>query len=183
MAMTSERTLREAQIVQRVAGYLALPHGEYFFNGSSVLALHGINRDRPMGDIDIFVTTALWFDLLEKSGYTRTTRLSPSTLAQEEGRWWVIQPDRKDFKRRIDPPILRTYLFGITVDIFLNWRKRGGPGDFDPALYLLNTERINGLPCAPLQLIMDWKLGAGRSKDLLDVVAIREYLGFEETLD
>lgn len=171
--------------MQRVASFLALPGDEYFFNGSSVLALHGIDRDRPMGDIDIFVTTALWFDMFDDYAIKLTdqaiSRRMPGTLA--EGEWALIVPSRTDSRRRIDPPILRANLFGITTDVFLNWRRRNGPGDFDPAFYLANTERIQGLPCAPLQFIMDWKLGQGRSKDLLDIVAIRNYLGIDGNIE
>jgi hypothetical protein len=32
--------------------------------GLGVMCLHGIERDRPMGDVDIFVATRVWFDLL-----------------------------------------------------------------------------------------------------------------------
>jgi hypothetical protein len=169
----------ERSMIDGVMDILRLPGNEYFFNGSTVLALHGIERERPMGDIDIFVTTALWFDLLERFGYTKTARVSAGTVAQEEGAWWLIVPKRDDPKRRTDPPILRGRLCGITVDIFFTWRKRNDHSDLDCAFYMANVEFIGGYPCAQLQFIMDWKLGAGRNKDLMDVIAIRNHLGME----
>jgi hypothetical protein len=141
--------------------------------------MHRINNQRPMGDLDLFVTTALWFELSEKFTRTRTQRVSEETLRETEGEWYLITPPRHDPKRRCDPAILRGYIEGLTVDVFCDWRRRGGSGDFDVNFYMMNAELVQGWPCAPLQLIMDWKLGQGRNKDLTDVIAIREHLGIE----
>lgn len=171
----------ERSRIHYVATHLAFPRDEYFFNGSTVLALHGIPRERPMGDIDIFTTTSLWFECQRKFNVVgQTYNLGEYRLSNNE--WALVLPPPHDPKRRCDPPILRGHLFDITVDIFLNWRRRGGGlGDFDPAFYMANVEMVGDppLPCAPLQFIMDWKLAQGRNKDLADVIAIRQHMGIE----
>lgn len=170
----------ERRLIDRILRYLGLPTDQFFLNGSGALALNGVHRDRPMGDLDIFTTTDLWFQIFDDWPIYGVRNMPVSKL--EKGRFTLVTPPPNDPKRRCDPPILRTVFEGLTVDVFLNWRKRGGHGDFDPALYLSNVEFKEGWPCAPLQFIMDWKLGQGRNKDLLDVVEIRRFMGIDGTI-
>lgn len=157
---------QEVSRVSRILRCLNFPVNEFFINGSGVLRMHGIDNGRPMGDLDIFCTTALWIELLQK-------RVHPAVGNFD---WEVVVPPRFDPKRRCDPAILRTTYEGLTVDVFCDWRRRGGLGDFDVNFYMTNAEIVRGWPCVPLQFIMDWKLGYGRNKDLTDVIAIRRHL-------
>lgn len=175
--MPSKKTKDEADVVLGILAQLGLPVDQYFINGSGVMALHGIDRERPIGDLDIFTTTDLWFHC-----YNSWPITAGINQYFESHMWTLIVPDAHDQKRRCDPAMLRGHVLGLTVDIFLNWRRRGGLGDFDPAFYLANIEMVEGIPCVPLQFIMDWKLGQGRNKDLMDVVSIRKHLGMDGTI-
>lgn len=147
---------------------LRLPRDQWFINGSGALCLHGVPRTRPMGDLDVFCTTRLWFDLFERGQHTPALR------------WELRTPDPHDERRRCDPPNLTTTLHGLRVDVFHTWRRRATDEHIDPGLYLKNAELVDGWPCAPLMFIHDWKLAQGRNKDLLDVIAIRQHLGMGE---
>lgn len=171
--MIVPKLVREQVLIKRILDYLALPNHLFFLNGSGALALHGVEREREMGDLDVFMATSVWFECFEGL-------LSPDP----DSTWHLVLPDPRNPTRRCDPPIIRGVLHGLTVDLFLNWRRRTS-GNFDPALYLNNLQYPSGdlYPCAPLEFILDWKLGQGRNKDLLDVVSIRQFLGIEGNIE
>lgn len=147
---------QERQRLDRVLRQLNLPKGRWVLSGSGVMVLHGM--DRKMGDVDIFIATRCWFDLLAT------------------GLWQVYTTDPDDFKRRADPPYLYRTVGDIEVNVFFDWRKRG-VGDIDVNFWLHNAEYVGGWPCIPLAFILYWKQEVGRAKDYHDIVAIQEHLG------
>lgn len=152
----------------RILRELDLPEGQWVLNGSGVLVMHGIERDRPMGDVDIFVATRLWFDLYHAS------LMAPPSDGQQPP-WSIFTTDPDDPKRRCDPPYLFRDMHGIEVNVFSNWRRRS-VGDIDVNWSILNAEMIEGIPCYPLRGILDWKEQVGRAKDSTDIAAIRRHL-------
>jgi hypothetical protein len=126
--------------------------------GSGSMIMHGMER-KPR-DIDIFCATATWFGLLRS----------------QRGNWNVFCTDPDDAKRRCDPPYLYKDMHGIEVNIFCDWRKRG-IGEINVAFWIHNAVVIEGIPCVPLQLLLDWKEEVGRSKDTQDIAAIKQFTG------
>jgi hypothetical protein len=116
----------EKQRLLKVIADLNLPEGQWFLSGSGVLVMHGIDRGRPMGDVDIFLATRPWFELLGSSlfDYNRQN-------------WNVFTTNPEDPKRRVDPPYLYKEMHGIEVNIFFNWRHRS-VGDIDVAHWMNN---------------------------------------------
>lgn len=158
----------EKQRLLRVLEDLNLPEDQWILSGSGSLVMHGIERDRPMGDVDIFCATRLWFDLYHEGlvGIIREGSYAP---------WHVWTTDPDDPKRRADPPYLYKEIHGIEVNVFHSWRKRG-VGDIDVAFWLANAEIIDGIPCVSLQFMLDWKEQIGRAKDQTDIERIKEFL-------
>jgi hypothetical protein len=150
--------MNERTRLERILCDLNLPEGQWVINGSGVMVLHGIERPKPMGDLDIFCTTRLWFDLLA------------------EGSWKVWTTGPEDPRRCCDPPYLYRDMYGLEVNIFHGWRRRE-VGNFDPAFYIYNAEKVAGWPCAPLQFLLDWKQEVGRAKDVDDIRILTGHLG------
>jgi len=161
-----ETAMTEKERLDKILLHLNLPEGQWVLSGSGVMELHGIERERPMGDIDIFVATRTWMNLLTDN------------LFSPDG-WNVFTTDPDDPKRRSDPPYLYRVLDGIEVNIFHSWRKRG-VGDIDVAFWLNNTEKVRGWPCIPLQFLVDWKEQTGRAKDQTDIERIKKFLNEKE---
>jgi hypothetical protein len=137
------------------------PKDQWFVNGSGSMIMHGITaeeRGKPMGDLDIFVATRRWFELL----FTRV--------------WDLRMTDPDDPRTRSDPPFLRRSVMGLPIDVFQSWRVRH-VGDFDVAFYMLNSVVIDGVPCVPLQFILDWKSEVGRAKDQVDIEVLKRRFG------
>lgn len=132
---------------------LELPAGQWVLAGSGSLVIRGIERPRPMGDVDIFIATRTWF-MME---HTRT--------------WSVFTTDPNDRKRRCDPPYLFKELYDLEVNVFGSWRLRSN-GNIDAAWWIHNAEDVDGWPCVPLQLLLDWKRSEGRAKDVDDIKII-----------
>ena len=152
----------EKERLVRILCDLNLPEGQWILSGSGVLCLHGIERDRPMGDVDIFVATRLWFEILRSAMYSEDT-------------WKVWTTDPEDPARRSDPPYLYKEMHGIEVNIFSAWRRRQ-VGNIDVAWWIANAEMVDGWPCVALQFLLDWKDALGRAKDATDIERIQEYL-------
>lgn len=129
-------------------------------SGSAVLFLADLPRERPLGDIDIFLPTRIWFDL-----YNRGKR---------NWKLWTTEP--ADDKRACDPPYLVQDFRGIDFNIFFQWRVRG-IGDIDVNQWNYNSWVCAGYRCVPLELMLDWKQAVGRDKDLSDILLLREALG------
>lgn len=145
--------------IHHIMDELNLPRERYALAGSGSMVMHGMVR-KPR-DIDIFCATATWHSLY-RSG--------------QRFQWNLFCTDPDDAKRRCDPPYLYREMHGIEVNIFHDWRKRG-IGEINAAFWIHNAVVLEGVPCVPLQLLLDWKEEVGRSKDALDIVAIKEFLG------
>jgi hypothetical protein len=141
--------------IKKIAEELNIPAERWVLGGSGVMVMHGI--ERKMRDVDIFTSTATWFGLFGT------------------GDWDVFVTDPDDPQRRCDPPYLYRVMHDIEVNIFFNWRRRGR-GDIDVAFWVHNTEMIDGIPCLPLQFLLDWKMEVGRAKDIDDISALKEFL-------
>jgi hypothetical protein len=144
-----------------------LQQNRWVLAGSGVLCLHGIDRGRPMGDVDIFCATRLWYDLYVK-GLVGLAR-------DGEQPWRVFTTDPDDPKRRVDPPYLYKEMHGIEVNVFCGWRKRA-TGNIDVGNWIHNAELVEGWPCVPLQFLLDWKEEEGRAKDVTDIAQIKKFL-------
>jgi hypothetical protein len=169
-------TVDERERVLKILEDLNLPDGRWVLSGSGVMILNGLERHKPMGDLDIFVATRTWFDLLEQ----KERRLDrPSNFEQRVPvcvpKWEVFTTDPDDPMRRSDPPYLYGIMHGLEVNIFHGWRKRG-IGDIDVAFWICNPEVVEGWPCIPLQFLLDWKQQVGRDKDQQDIKLLREHL-------
>lgn len=181
------RYMNEVERIVKICDELALPPDQWVLNGSAVLALRGIDRGRPMGDMDVFCSTEAWFDVYHSMivGIAMSAARGSGTL----GNWELILPDGDNHVERCDPPFLRRSMYGLEVDLYFQWRRReAGPDDYDPRRYIESAEYIypsgdidgedfNSIPCVPLGFIIGWKMGMGRVKDLRDVAVIKEYLG------
>jgi hypothetical protein len=139
---------------------LALPKDQYAVCGSGVMVMHGIERDQPMGDLDIFCTTGLWFHLYEsiEGGLT----------------WGLYLPDPYDEESRCDPPYLFLELMGLEVNLFHSWRQRER-GNIDVNAMIRGATEIEGIPVAQLELLYRWKNEVMRAKDEPDMRAIERY--------
>jgi hypothetical protein len=173
--------VNEVERIKRICRDLNLPDKQWILNGSGVLALHGIDRGRPMGDMDVFCTTEAWFRMLR-----REELLIDDAPGGQLGRyvsWNVFTTDGRDPRRMCDPPYLYAEMYGLEVNIFFSWRERPherGAGDMYIPDYIAAAEIVDGIPCAPLGFLISWKLTTGRTKDLTDVIAIREHLQLPE---
>lgn len=130
-----------------------LPDGQWFLNGSAVLVLHHIKTGRPMGDLDIFMATRPWFSL------------------EAMGGWELRTPDPDDPRSRHDPPYWERVIEGLPVNVFFGWRVRH-VADIDCNFLTVNAQTVEGWPCAPIQMVLDWKCQKLRGKDSIDVEAI-----------
>lgn len=142
-----------AQIVS-ILDELDLRLDSYFIGGSGPLALRDM---RSVGDIDIGVTTAYWFDL------------------QASGDWRVFTTESHDPLTRCDPPYLYRVVQGVEVHVFFAWCLR----DFLPAhlsdynvIFREHTEWVAGWRCVKLPLLLRLKSCYQRRKDLSDIVNI-----------
>jgi hypothetical protein len=174
-------SMTDREKLHEVARRLALPQNDYIFGGSSVMVLHGM--DRQLGDVDIFTTTERWFEFIQHHRFVTsvTDDFSGMRPLGSWVRYWsyeIILPDGDDY-HRFDPPILR-YKFndlGIDVDLFYNWKVRNGQTDTDLIQIWENSRVVvDGLPCSTLTWLRDWKIKADRPKDREDVEAITRFL-------
>lgn len=159
----------EKERLDRILYALDLPENQWILAGSGVLVLHGIDRGRPMGDVDIFCSTRLWFQI-----YFDALNPGRAGAALQEP-WKIFTTDPKDIKRRVDPAYLYKEMHSIEVNVFSSWRQRS-TGNIDVGFWMANAEKIQGWPCVPLQLIMDWKVAEGRAKDVTDIAQIKKHL-------
>lgn len=147
--------------IVRILSDLELPSSQYMINGSGSMILQGITeeeRGRPVGDLDIFCATRLWMDRL---------------FSQQ---WQLVTPNPNDFRTRCDPPILRSVLYGLEIDIFHSWRWRTY-GNFDVNGMITNSVLVDGRwPCATLEFILAWKREVRRVKDIADIKVLERRL-------
>lgn len=147
-----------------------IPADRYVLVGSGPMALRDM---RDVGDLDVFTTTADWFNLINTYGFRRWTT------------------DSRDPKRRCDPPIASKRLAGIEVNCFFDWRIRDEAigGNVNVTKLIEGAEFVTGwtsngkpwgIPCMTLEYLIAWKLEAGREKDYRDIAQIAEFLTRKE---
>lgn len=156
-----------AHEVDDILRELALKPGQFFLGGSAPLALRNV---RPLGDLDVGVTTAYWFKLLRS------------------GDWGIWTTDTDDPLCRCDPPYLfRDVTVGdrvVEVNVFFAWRRRVRDGreygatDYNE-LFRDGLEDVNGWPCVKLPILLRLKSEHQRVKDLPDVAEIARIIGEE----
>lgn len=146
-----------------ILSLLRLPPNQYVIAGSGSMVMQGVERDRPMGDLDVFVSTRLWFKMYE----ARRLRVP---------HWSLFTTDPEDPKKRSDPPYLHATIHGFPVHIFFQWRHRS-MGNIDLGFWFLNAVMVDDIPCADLRFIFDWKREVGREKDQADVALLARHLG------
>jgi hypothetical protein len=153
------------QKILNVLGELGVAKEHILVSGSAIMFLADIPRERPLGDIDLFIPTRVWFRLQRRTG--------------PQGGWEVWTTEADDEKRRCDPPYLFKEMYGVEVNIFFQWRIRH-VGDIDVHFWWKNAVQIAGYNCIAPQLLLDWKQTMGRNKDLEDILLLRKHLGIEE---
>jgi hypothetical protein len=65
MALSEDR-IRLDKILDQLVCENVLKPGNWVLAGSGVMVLEGLERERPMGDVDIFMATRDWFDIYYK---------------------------------------------------------------------------------------------------------------------
>lgn len=162
----------ERQRIIDICDNMHFPPDEYIVVSSGSMIMHGITqeeRGKPMGDLDIFCTTSLWFHLTNQVSFSET---DDERLLLRKEQWNIVVPNPRDKTRRADPPILRRMLYGLNVDVFFNWRTRP-KGNLDVNFLLNQAIFINDIPCVPMQHVYDWKCEVGRAKDQRDIEILR----------
>ena len=149
--------MTDLEKVEQILKALNFPLGQYVIGGSGSMVLHGI--ERKMRDLDIFVSTALWFRLYESTVLT----------------WGLILPDPENDAVKADPPILTVRFLELDVEVYFNYRRRS-IGDIDVAFWLKNYNLADGWPCIPLEILRGWKDQMGRAKDARDIKLIDAWL-------
>lgn len=134
---------------------LDLPKEEYILGGSGPLMLRDIRR---VNDVDIFVTTDLWFRV----------------YANQDG-WKIYRTDPYDTVRRCDPPFLYKEVNGVEVNLFFGWKTRGPMSQLDTASLMSRSEEVCGIPCVPLVELYQLKKAVGRTKDVKDLKLIDKW--------
>lgn len=150
--------MTEKQKVLNVLGEIGVMRENLLVSGSAVMFLADIPRERPLGDIDLFVPTVIWFNL----------------YGRNDG-WRLWATASNDQRRRFDPPYLIKEMYGVDVNIFFQWRVRH-IGDIDVNFWDTNSVFISGYRCVPPQLLLEWKQAVGRTKDFEDILLLRKYL-------
>lgn len=152
--------MNEAKQIDRILIGLALPRGQWVLAGSGVMVLHGIEREHPLSDLDIFCSTRLWFDrLYDYAG----------------GGWRVYTTSPMDPARKCDPPYLYKVIDGLEVNLFFGWRARDY-GNLNVNSTIEYAEEVAGWPSMTLGKLLAWKQAANREKDQSDIMAISALL-------
>lgn len=127
------------------------------------MAWHGIDRGKQIGDIDLFVTTDIWFEM---------------KLNQE----WNSFIPREIAHRRFDPPYLYQLfpwdLEGkdvMAVNVFFDWRERDHANISMMELFE-TSHPIDYLRVCDMDWLLNWKREANRGKDGKDIVLIENFL-------
>lgn len=138
--------------VVRLVKELDFNVSSFFLGGSAGLALRDL---RPIGDLDVGVTTAYWFELLK------------------DDRWSVFTPDASEWWR-CDPPYLHRTVGDTEVHVFHSWRRRGAE----------ESPYNDFIPCIKLAILLRQKVdavlngvdGSYRPKDVRDVQLITDWM-------
>ncbi len=138
---------------------------EFFVGGSGPMALRDM---RPLGDLDIGVTTGYWFELWSNSD------------------WDIYTPPKHSVYERCDPPYLHKPIQGIQVNVFFAWRLREHQPAIDSdynEIFRKHVEQFyrpgftRSWPCMRLELLLKLKAQEQRGKDFADIAQIAEHIG------
>lgn len=124
----------------------------YTIFGSAVMYLHGLRQ--KVGDVDLFVTPALYSALRERG--------------------W-----KEQWPKEGDPPLLECKFRHMPpAHAFYAWKGRGMP--INVAEMLGSPRMVDGWPVQRLSQLREWKLSISfdptRPNDFEDVIAIDSYL-------
>jgi hypothetical protein len=154
--------MTELERLTRTLNMLDLPKDQYLVGGSAVMVLNDIERE--LGDLDLFVTTDLWFKLSRQvHGYSCP-----------EPTWELVIPEVGSH-RQFDPPVLRRHYLDLKIDAFFNWRRRGDSTDILLHQIWEDREYPHGYPATTLDLLFFWKAATAREKDLRDLELISRH--------
>ena len=124
------RMLRRALCENGIGGC-----ADYVIFGSAVMKLHDLKDE--IGDIDVFVSAAMYGRLRESAKIDR----------------WSEKRPRQD-----DPPFMETHVGALAVHMFYTWTSRDQWIDAPEAF--ASAEIVQGLRCIPLELVAFHKTAA-----------------------
>ena len=101
---------------------------------------------RESSDADIIVSEKLFEEYKQKTGWVY------KSFERDDRHIEMIEKDK--------------------IEFYKNW----GPGKWDIAKLIQNSEIINDLPFVELDKVLRWKKISGREKDKKDIFLIKEYL-------
>lgn len=151
-------SVQTAAEIREVLAKLALPYGTFALAGSGALVAAGL-LNRPIGDLDVFVTHSTWLRVAASSRrpiWTKTYGEAP-----EPG----------------DPPYLERYDLACPVHVFEDWKQRDFPVSV-PEL-LTQIEWHDGVPTFPVDHVVMHKRYLARKygtqKHVDDIAFIDRY--------
>lgn len=124
---------------------LDFPKNEFAVFGGACLALHGI---REANDLELFVSEAVKVIQARKAGWV------PRSYSGRNYHWVGL-------------------VGTLEVQIFSEWDNEG----WQPSIkqYLNEPEVVRGVPCMPLDQLMEWKAQTARPKDLRDIELVARW--------
>ncbi len=155
--MSGQAASRQVDAILSELGFK--PH-EWFLGGSGPMALRDM---RPVGDIDIGVTTEYWFELWSGSD------------------WGIYTPLPNLPSERCDPPYLYKTIQGVEVHVFFAWRLRERQPAWGSDYNLIFEHHLERLwrdhftrawPCVRLGHLLTLKAQEQREKDIPDIAQI-----------
>lgn len=129
--MNEDDTTDKQKLIS-ILNALKLPASQWLLSGEAVRVLAGSETEK-LEEVDIFVTTALWFAMYESTSLT----------------WGLSLPDPENEERKNDPPSLFVKFVGIQVNVFHAWPRR--MINIDVNFWMRNAETISGFPCIPVR--------------------------------
>lgn len=173
--------MTDRETIMAVVKDLDLPEGQWFLSGSGAMCLAGLRDHKPIGDIDIFCATRVWFNLMATNFYGVDVglKLPEETAVVPVPVWGVYTTDPEDPETRCDPPYLYRTMHGIEVNVFSSWRIRN-VGNIDVNNEILRSQEINGVPCISLEFLYNWKVEVQREKDQEDIAVFERCFAGEE---
>lgn len=144
--------------------------GNLVVSGSGSMVMHGIDRGKTIGDIDIFTTTEMWLRM------------------HDSPQWLTYAPSTLDHERRFDPAFLyqkvsfnlpRTENRGgvdtMDVNVFSDWRLRDW-GNITLVDLFGESVEIDRVRCVGMEWLLAWKRSVERPKDMADIKLIEEWM-------
>lgn len=161
------RILAEAEKIHAAMESIIDEHGllykDYVVAGSAAMAVHGLDRGKQIGDIDLFLTTDAWFDMLRND------------------EWNCFVPREIDHRRHDPPYLYQLFPWDLdgadvmAINVFFAWRERDHANI--SVIELFETaEQIEGLTVCNMDWLLGWKREANRGKDGADIKLLERFL-------